>query len=152
MLSPHVYSTVGQRGELDNDCLYIHQPSQWLDLQGPLTLRPILVDHSPDLIDNLHLTGVHSTDSATTIMIHIYLPDSTLEDVTNIIAAKLDVMHKQGIQNSPAQLHNMMTVDSISNTFDTSFLDDEPIASGTYDTSSYMKITPHAHVVTLPIF
>jgi hypothetical protein len=46
----------------------------------------------------------------------------------------------------------MMTIDSISGTFDTTFLDDEPIASGTYVISSYMEGTPHAHVVTLPTF
>jgi hypothetical protein len=31
MLSPHVYPAVGQRGEIDNDCLYIHHPSRRLD-------------------------------------------------------------------------------------------------------------------------
>ena len=32
MLSPHVYPTIGQRGEIDNNCLYIHHPSRRLDL------------------------------------------------------------------------------------------------------------------------
>jgi hypothetical protein len=80
MLSPHVYPTVGKRAELDNDCLYIHHPSQRLDLQSPLALRPISANHSTELIDNLYLIGVYSTDSATNnaFMIHIYLPESTI--------------------------------------------------------------------------
>ncbi len=63
-----------------------------LDDQSPLALRPILADQSPNLIDNLYLTGVHSTDSATSIafMINIYLPDSTPKDIIYLLAAQLD--------------------------------------------------------------
>jgi len=147
MLSSHVYPIVGQRGELDNDCLYIRHPSRRLDLQSLLALRPISVENSPDLIDNIYLTGVHSKNSATTsaFMIHIYLPDSTPKDIINIIAAQLDDMHKQGIHASSAQIHNTTTIDSISYTFDTTFLDDEPIASGTYVTSSHLEGPPPTH-------
>ena len=89
MLSQHVYPTIGQRKELDNECLYIHHPSRRLDLQSPFALRPISPDHSPDLFDHLNLTGVYSTDSATTIayIIHLYIPKSTLADIANIVAA-----------------------------------------------------------------
>jgi len=154
MLSPHIYPTVGQRGELDSDCLYIHRPSRRLDLQSLLAFRPISPDHSPHLIGNMYLTGVHSTDSATTsaFIIHLYILESRPNDITNIIAAQLEDMHKQGMQTSHAQLQNMMTVDSVSNTFHTTFLEDEPIASGTYVTSTHLEGTPHAHVVTLSKF
>jgi len=154
MRSPHVYPTVGQRGEMDNDCLYIHHPSRRLELQSPLALRPILADHSPDLIDNLYLTGVHSTDSVTTnaFMINLYIPEATSDDIPNIIAAQLEDMHKQGIQTSLAQLHTIITVDSMTKTLDTTFLDDEPIASGTYLTSTHLEGILHAHVITLPTF
>ena len=54
--SPHVLPSVGKRGELDNDCLYIHHPSRRLYLQSPLALHSITPDHSPDLIDNMYLT------------------------------------------------------------------------------------------------
>ena len=40
----------------------------------------------------------------------------------------------------------------MTNTLDTTFLDDEPIASGTYSTSQHLDGTPHAHVSTLPTF
>ena len=126
MFFPHVYPVVGERGEIDNDCIYIHHPSRRLDLHRPLALRPITVEHSPDLIDNLYLTGVHSTDSAMTsaFMIHLYIPDSKPNDITNIIAAQLEDMHKQGIQTSSAQIHTTMTIESFTNTQRTTFLDD----------------------------
>ena len=73
MLSPHVYPAVGQRGEIDNDCLYIHHHSRRLDLQSPLAFRPISPAHSPDLIDNAYLTGIHSADSATTSAFTVHL-------------------------------------------------------------------------------
>ena len=66
MLYPHVYPAIGQRGEIDNDCLYTHHLSRRLDLQSPLALRLVTNEHSPNIIDNLNITGVHSTDSATT--------------------------------------------------------------------------------------
>ena len=154
MLSPHVYPTVGQRGELENDFICIHHTSRRLDLQSPHALRLISADHSPHLIDNMYLTGVHSTNPSTTsaFMPHLYIPESTPNDITNIIATQLVEMHTQGIQTFLAHLHNMMIVDSITNTFDTTFLDDEPIASGTYVTTSHLEGTPHTHVVNLPTF
>ena len=83
---------------------------------------------------------------------HLYILESTPNDIINIIAAQLEDMRKQGIHTFPDQLLNMMTVDTMKNTFDTTFLDDEEIASGTCVTSSHMEGTPHAHVVTLPTF
>ena len=61
-------------------------------------------------------------------------------------------MHKQAIQTSPTQLQTTMTVESFTNTHDTTFLDDEPIASGTYLTSQHLEGTPRAYVLTLPTF
>ena len=45
--SPHMHPAIGQRGELDNDCPYLHHPWRRLDLEDPLALRPILESHSP---------------------------------------------------------------------------------------------------------
>ena len=45
-----------------------------------------------------------------------------------------------------------MTADPAVDAYDTTFLDDEPIASGTYLTSKHLEGTPHAHLVTLPTF
>ncbi len=59
MHSPHVYPAAGSRGELDNDCIYLHHPSRRLDLQSPFALAPLTQNHSQELIDNLYLTGVY---------------------------------------------------------------------------------------------
>jgi hypothetical protein len=107
MSSPHVHPTDGKRGELDNVCPYIQNPSRRLDLQSPLALSPISADHSPDLIDNLYLTSVQSTDSATStaFVVNIYIPESTLEDIINILAAQLDDMQREGVHISSEHLH-----------------------------------------------
>ena len=91
-----------------------------------------------------------ATTSAFTI--HFYIPESTPNDITNVIAAQLGDMHKQEIQTSSDQLQNTMTVGPIMDSRDSTFLDDEPIALGTYLTSKHLEGTPHAHVVTLPTF
>ncbi len=84
MHSPHVQPAVGRRGELDNDCLYLHHPSRRLDLKSPLTLTPISPIHIPELIDNLYLTGVYSNDSSTTnaFLFYIYIPDASPDDTS----------------------------------------------------------------------
>ena len=78
------------------------------------------------------------------------ITESTSDNITNIIAAQLEDMHKQGILTSPTHLQITTTVDSFTNTHDTTFLDDEPIASGTYLTSTHLEGTPYIHVITLP--
>ena len=45
-----------------------------------------------------------------------------------------------------------MTIGPIMDTRDSTFLDDEPIASGTYLTSKHLEGTLHARVITLPTF
>ena len=94
------------------------------------------------------------TDSATTgaFTIHLYIPESTPRDITNIIAVQMEDVHKQGIQTSPDQLQTTMTVGPVTDAYNTTFLDDGPIASGTYLTSKHLEGAPHAHVITLPTF
>jgi hypothetical protein len=89
MYSPHVQPSIGKREELDNDCLYLHHPSRRLDLQIPLALTPLTPDHSPELIDNMYLAGVHLADSSTTsvFLIYIYILDSSANDIVNILTA-----------------------------------------------------------------
>ena len=43
-----------------------------------------------------------------------------------------------------------MTIDATTDTHDTTFLDDNRNASGTYVTSPHLEGTPHAHIVTIP--
>ncbi len=112
MHSMHVHPTVGRRGESDNDCLYLHHPSRRLDLQSPLALTPISPNHSPELIDNVYLTCVYSTDSATprTFLVYIYIPEATSDDIANIISMQLDDMQKNGALNSEDNHTSSMTI------------------------------------------
>ena len=80
-------------------------------------MRPISADHSPDLIDSLYLTGVHSTDSASSIafMVNIYLLVSIAEDIVNLLAAHLDDMQRERIHISSEHRHITMAVDATTN-------------------------------------
>ncbi len=118
--SPHVHPAVGRRGELDNDCLYLHHPSRRLDQQSPLAFTLISLSHSPELIDNnSYLTCVYSTDSATTsaFLVYIYIPDSTVEG-----------MQKSGALTSLVNLTNSMIVEPLTDTHKIPYLDDEQIS------------------------
>ena len=81
---------------------------------------------------------------------HLYIPESTPDDITNIITAQPEDMQKQGIHTSLDHLGDIMTIGPILDTRNSTFLDDEPIASGTFLTSKHLEGTPHAHVITLP--
>jgi hypothetical protein len=102
MYSPHVHPAVDKRGELGNDCLYLHHPARRIDLQFPMALTQLSPNNSPELIDNLYLTRVHSSYSAMTsaFMVYIFIPNSTTVDIINILSAQLDEMHKDGAQTS----------------------------------------------------
>jgi len=71
-------------------------------------------------------------------MIHLLVPECIADDIINIITTRLENMSKQGIHTSPDQLHQMITVDNMNNTYDTTFLGDEQIASGTYVISQHL--------------
>ncbi len=92
-------------------------------------MRPISAGHSPELIDNLYLTRVHSTGSSTdsAFMVHIYLPDSSTEDRVNLVVAQLDEMQKAGAHTSSANITTTMIVGTRTSTY----LTNEPPASGT---------------------
>jgi len=96
MHSPHVHPAVERSGELDNDCLYLHHPSRRLDLKSPLAPAPLSPNHSPELIDNMYLTGVYSTNSATTsvFLVYTYIPEATSDDIANIISMQLNDIQK----------------------------------------------------------
>ena len=88
MHSPHVHPAVGRRDELDNDCLYLHHPLRRLDLQSPLALAPLSPNHSPELIDNLYLTGVYASDLSTTsaFLVYIHIREAITDEIDNIIS------------------------------------------------------------------
>ena len=61
-------------------------------------------------------------------------------------------MQQQGIHTSPDEIENLMTIEPIMDTRDTTFIDDEPIAFGTYLTPKHLEGSPHAHLITLATY
>jgi hypothetical protein len=59
MMMTIVQPAVGRRGELGNDCFYLYHSSRGLDILSPLALALISPIHTPELMDNLYLTGVY---------------------------------------------------------------------------------------------
>jgi len=154
MHSPNVHPTARCRGDLDNDCLYLYHPSRRLDLQSSLALAPLSPNHSPELIDNLYLTGVYSIDSATTsaFLIHIYIPKATPDDIVSIISMQINDMQKAGILNHADDYIGTMTVHPLVDTHHTTYLDDERLSKMMTILSPYLEGTPHAYIVTTRTF
>ncbi len=76
-LDKSVYPTAVDRGNvLEADPINMHHPSPRQDLQSPFALTPLSPAHSPVLIENQYLTGVHSVKdpNVNTYTIFMYLP------------------------------------------------------------------------------
>ena len=120
--------------------MYIHHPSRRLDLQSPLALNPISPSHTPELIDNLYLTGVYSNDSTTTsaFLIYIYLPEATPADISTILCNNLDEMNKNNVLSPTDNYNNSITAHLLTDTYHTTYLDDEHISNATTVTAEHL--------------
>ena len=154
MHSHQIQPVVGRRGELDNYYLYLHHPSRRLDLQSTLDLAPISTIHTPELIDNLYLTGVNSDDSAKTssFLLYMYIPEATADDISTILSKQLEEMQKNGALSPTDNNTSSMTAHPLTDTHHTTYLDDEHISQATNMTSEHLKGVPHAYIVTAPTF
>jgi hypothetical protein len=74
-------------------------------------MAPLSMNHSPEVIDNLYLTSLCSTDSTTTsvFFVYIHIPENTADDIPNIISAQLNEMQKSGALNSADDHTSSMT-------------------------------------------
>jgi len=78
-LDRNVYPTAADRiNILETDPIYLYHPTPRHDLQSPLALTPLSPAHSPVLLENQYLTGVHSAKdpNISTYKIYLYLPHS----------------------------------------------------------------------------
>ena len=72
-----IYTHVADRDNiLETDPIYLYHPSFRQDLQSPLGLTPLSPAHSPLLIENHYLTGVHTAKdhNILTYTVFMYLP------------------------------------------------------------------------------
>ena len=102
----------------------------------------------------MYLTGVYSTDSATTseFLINIYIPEATPNDIFSIITMQLNEMQKMGILNPADNSTDIMTVHLLVDKHHTTYLDDGKISHTTSMLSPHREGTPHAYIVTTPTF
>jgi len=91
----------------------------------------------------LYLTGVYSTNSATTsaFLIHIYIPEATPNGISSIITMQLNEMQKMGILNPADNSKDIMIVHPLVDTHHTTYLDDDKISHTT------SMLSPHAYIV-----
>jgi len=77
----------------------------------------------------MYLTGVYSTDWATTsaFLIHIYTLDTTPEDIVNIISRQLKEMQGGVIPNPADNLKCNMPAHPLKDTLHTTYFDDDRI-------------------------
>ena len=81
----NVYPTAADRTNiLETDPIYLYHPSARQDLQSPLALTPLSPAHSPILLENQYLTGVHSAKNPNigTYKIYMYLPRGIVHKTT----------------------------------------------------------------------
>ncbi len=108
-LDKNVYPTAATRTNiLDTDPIYLYHPSFRHDLQSPLALTPLSPAHSPVLIENQYLTGVHSAKdpNVRSYTIYMYLPHGIGHEkaIHLILNNQLDNMQKNGLPTSPEGL------------------------------------------------
>jgi len=102
----------------------------------------------------MYLTCVYSADSATTsaFVVYIYIPEATADEIANILSMQLDEMERNGAINSVDNHTSSVTVHLLTDTHQTTYLDDEHITQTTTMTSSHLEGIPHAYIVTAPTF
>ena len=96
-IDKNVYPTATNRTTvLETDPIYLYHPSPRQDLQSPLALNPLSPAHSPILLENHYLTGVHSAKdpNISTYNIFLYLPHDVNHrtTITRILESQLTQM------------------------------------------------------------
>jgi hypothetical protein len=139
----------------DTDPIYLYHPSPRQELQSPLALTPVSPAHSPVIIENQYLTGVHSAKdpNVSTYTIYMYLPHDLDHEIAihMILNNQLSNMKSAGLSTSPEGL-DALHVQEISTYPVRPELDDEPITNTTEVIPSQLRTCPYSFTVTLPTF
>ena len=124
-------------------------------MQSPLALTPLSPAHSPILLDNQYLTGVHSAKdpNINTYKIYMYLPRDVDHKTTilTILTNQLVQMQSAGLPKSPEGM-DALHVQENSTYPVCPKLDDEPITSTTEVMPSQLRTCPYSFTLTLPTF
>jgi hypothetical protein len=155
-IDKNVYSTAADHTNLlETDPIYIYHPTPRQDLQSPLALTPLSPAHSPVLLENQYLTGVHSAKdpNISTYKIFLYLPHDVDHKGTiqSIITHQLTQMQAAGLPTSLEDLDALQIQENSTYPF-TPELDDEPITRTTEVIPAHLRTCTYSFIVTLPTF
>jgi len=130
-LDKNVYPTAANRNNIrDTGPIYLYHPSPCQDLQSPLALTPLSPAHSPVLIENQYLTGVHSAKdpNVSSYTIYMYLPHDIARGtaVHQSLTNQLGNMQSVGLPTSLEGLHALQVQENSTYPVRPE-LDDEPI-------------------------
>jgi hypothetical protein len=108
-LDKNVYPTAVDRDNiLETDPIYLNHPSPRQDLQSSFALTPLSSAHSPVLIENQYLTGVHSAKdpNVSTYKTYMYLPHEINHKTTisTILNNQIAQMQSVGLPTFPEGL------------------------------------------------
>jgi hypothetical protein len=111
--------------------------------------------HSPVLILNQYLTGVHSAKdpNVNTYTIYMYLPHEVNHKTTifTILTNQLAHMQSDGLPTSPEGMDALQVQEN--STYPICLeLDDEPITSTTEVIPTQLRTCPYSFTLTLPTF
>ena len=97
---------------------------------------------------------VYSNDLTTTsaFLIYIYIPEATHDDISIILYKQLEEMQKTNVLSPTDTYTNSITVHPLTDTYHTTYLDDEHTSHATTMTSEYLTNVPHAYILTAPTF
>ena len=155
-IDKNVYPTAANRTNiLETDPIYIYHPAPRQDLQSPLALNPLSPAHSPVLLENQYLTGVHSgkDPNISTYKIFLYLPHEVniKATITSIINNQLAQMQTAGLPTSPDGLEALQVCENSDYPVHPE-IDDEPITNITEVLPTQLRTCPYSFNLTLPTF
>ncbi len=125
--SPHVFLVVKIRGEMDIDCLLLTPPLPPTRFAEPFSIALDNARLPPELINNLYLIDVYSTDPTTTgtFLAYIYLLYSDANGFFSLLAAQLDTLRAQGLPTSSDDIDTTTTTGRLTSPPYFNAIDDE---------------------------
>jgi len=155
-LGNNLYSTAADRiNILEADPIDLDHPSPRQDLHSPLALIPLSPAHSPVLIENQYLIGVHSAKdpNISTYTIYMYLSHHVDHKTTirTILNNHITYMQAAGLPTSPEGLGAVLVKENLTYPVQPE-LDDEPITNTTQVIPTQLSTCPYSFTTTLPTF
>jgi len=96
--------------------------------------------------------STYATTRRSAFLLSTYVPDSTPENIINLISTQLDTMKTQGVPTSSEDVALAAIVEPLAGPLYHTAIHDAPITTTTTTTSPHLRQVPYAHAITLPTF